>query len=101
MGVGLVPFPDPIHVDTSGLFFIAFPLGFFILGLQLYRKKNALLRTMSHAALIITAISVCTPVLLIFFQGIAIPEMIILVPGFLWCLWYGLHLVQQYNTTDP
>lgn len=101
MGVGLVPLPDPIHIDTSGLFFIAFPLGFFILGLQLYRKKNALLRTMSRAALILTVISVCSPVFLIFYEGIAIPEMIILVPGFLWCLWYGLHLIQQYNLTNP
>ena len=29
MGVGLVPLPDPIHVDTSGLFFIAFIERFF------------------------------------------------------------------------
>lgn len=100
MGVGLVPLPDPIHVDTSGLFFIAFPLGFFILGLQLYQKTNAFLRTMSRAALIFTVISVCSPVFLLFYRGIAIPEMIILVPGFLWCLRYGIHLVQHYHKTS-
>jgi hypothetical membrane protein len=95
IAVGLFPLPSPIHVETSGLFFIAFPLGFFILGIQLHRESNVFLRKMGHAALILPLISACSPSFLLFFRDIAVPEMTILVPGFLWCMRYGIHLVQH------
>ena len=44
IGVGMFPLPDPNHVDVSGLFFIAFPLGFLMFGLKMYKKNPDLSR---------------------------------------------------------
>jgi len=92
IGIGIFPLPDPNHVDVSGLFFIAFPLGFFILGLQLYKKKDVFIRKMGKFALVIGVISGLSPIILVSYAGIAIPEIIIIFPGFLWCFRYGLYL---------
>lgn len=92
IAVGIYPLPSPIHIDFSGLLFISFPLSFFALGIQLYNRKDIFLKKMAEYALLITIISACSPIFLLFNPGIAIPEMIILVPGFFWCFGYGLHL---------
>jgi len=87
IGVGIFPLPDPNHVDVSGLFFIAFPLGFLMLGLKMYKKRSRFIKNMG------ISIGGSTPIFLLFYEGIAIPEVIILFPGFFWCMTYGLHLV--------
>jgi hypothetical membrane protein len=94
IGVGLYPLPDPIHIEISGLFFIAFPFGFFIIGLSMYRKPNDFLHMMGLAALLIVILSLCSPIIFLFYSGIAIPEMMILIPGFLWCMYYSIHLLE-------
>ena len=91
--VGIFPLPDPFHIDFSGLFFIGFPLGFFILGLHMYKQKSDFLKNMGIFAFAIAFIAVCSPVFLIFYPGIAIPELLILIPGFFWCLRYGLYMI--------
>ena len=93
LGVGIYPLPHPNHVDISGLFFIAFPLGFLILGLRFYKKPIAFIRNMGLFALFIAIISSVSPLFLLFNKGIAIPELIILLPGFLWCMIYGIKLL--------
>ena len=92
IGIGIFPLPDPNHIDVSGLFFIAFPLSFLILGLQLYKRNNVFVRKMGRFALIIGIISALSPIILLFYEGIATPEVIIIFPGFIWCFFYGLHL---------
>ena len=93
IGVGVYPLPNPIHIDISGLFFIAFPLGFFILGLHMYKKQYHFMKNMGIIALVIAIISGCSPIVLLFFNGIAIPEIIIIVPGLLLCMRYGVNLI--------
>jgi len=93
IGVGLFPLPNPNHVDVSGLFFIAFPLGFLMLGLKMYKKRSRFIKNMGISALIIAIIGGTSPIFLLFYEGIAIPEVIILFPGFFWCMRYGLHLI--------
>ena len=93
IGIGIFPLPDPNHVDISGLFFIAFPLGFLVLGLHMYKQASSFIRNMGIFAFVIAAIAGCSPVFLFFYGGIAIPEVIILFPGFFWCMRYGLHLI--------
>jgi len=90
---GIYPLPDPSHIDFSGLFFIAFPLGFFILGLHLYKQKLKFLKDMGIFAFIIAIIAICQPIYLIFYPGIAVPEILILIPGFFWCMRYSIHMI--------
>jgi hypothetical membrane protein len=97
IAVGIFPLPDQYHIDFSSLFFIAFPLGFFALGLKMYKMKYEFIKKMGIFALIIGIVAACSSVFLIFFQGIAIPEMLILIPGFIWCMIYGLHLIFSNN----
>jgi len=92
VGVGIYPLPSQIHVDFSGLLFISFPLAFFALGIQMYKKKTIFIKKMGKYAFIHSAISACSPISFLFYPGIAIPEMIIIVPGFLWCFRYGLYM---------
>ena len=93
VGVGACPLPNQIHIDISGLFFIAFPLGFFILGLNMYKNQYHFIKNMGIIALTIAIISGVSPIFLLFFNGIAIPEIIIIIPGLLWCMRYGLNLI--------
>ncbi len=93
MGVGIFPLPSINHVDLSGLFFIAFPLGFFVMGVRLFRQQGGILKRIGLEALVVTAIAACSSVFLLFFSGIAIPEMFVMLPGFLWCTRYGIYLL--------
>jgi len=96
IGIGIYPLPNPNHVDVSGLFFIAFPLAFFILGLgfQRYKKDSSFFRKMGIYALIIAVISVVSPALLFFYNGVGVSEAVIMFPGFLWCMRYGVYLLR-------
>ena len=93
MGIGFFPLPDPNHVDVSGLFFIAFPLGYFVIGLQIFRKTCDFVCKMGYFAIIIGIVSLITPVFMYFHTGIAIPEFVIIMGGFIWCLIFGLGML--------
>jgi len=93
MGIGVFPITHPNHIHISGLFFISFPLGFFVLGLQIFRKKCDFICKMGYLAIIIGVVSLASTSILLFFSGIAIPEVIILVSGFTWCLVFGIYML--------
>ncbi len=95
IGVGLFPLPHQIHVEISGLFFIAFSLGFFLLGLKLYNHPLVQFKRLGKTALFVAFCSALSPIGLLFFPGIAISEIIILLPGFLWCSLYGMHILKM------
>ena len=91
--VGIISLPDPTHTDVSSLFFIAFPIGFFLVGIRTFNNPFDFFKKMGIFALIITFLSIISPVFLLFYKGIAIPEMIILFPGFIWCMIYGFYFI--------
>ena len=91
--VGIISLPDPTHVDVSSLFFIAYPIGFFLLGIRTFNNPVDFIRKMGLFALVIAILSVVSPLVLLFYKGIAIPEMIILMPGFIWCMIYGYYFI--------
>lgn len=93
IGVGIYPLPLPEHIDISGLFFIAFPIGFLIFGLVNYNSRTQFLKKMGYAALILVIIDAIAPLTLLFFKGIAIPEVIVIIPGFIWCLFLGFYMI--------
>ena len=87
--IGIFPLPSPYHIYVSVLFFISFPLCFLTLGLYLYKLKDSFKRKLGKSALTIPGIAVISPVFLLFFNGIAISEIIIVTPGFIWCMSYS------------
>ena len=99
IGIGFFPLPNPNHIDFSGLFFIAFPLAFFVLGLQIFRNKCDFICKMGIFAIIIGAFSLLAPIFLIFYNGIAIPEFIILTSAFIWCFAFGFKMLISKSLT--
>ena len=93
IGVGVYPLPMPEHVDLSGLFFIAFPIGFVIFGLVNRDSEIEFLKKMGRAALSLIFIFAISPIPLLFFNGIAIPEAMVIIPGFLWCMVFGFYMI--------
>lgn len=91
IAIGIFPLPHPYHIYVSELFFISFPLSFLTLGLNLYKIKDSYKRRLGISALIIACIAIISPVFLLFFNGIAISEITIVTPGFIWCMSYSFH----------
>ena len=87
--IGIFPIPNPYHMYVSELFFISFPLSFLTLGLYLYKLKDSSKRKLGIYALTITGIAIISPVFLLVFNGIAVSEIIIVTPGFFWCMSYS------------
>jgi len=99
IGIGFFPVPDPNHTMLSSLFFIGFLLSFFIIGVSLYMRLSHFVSRMGVFALIIAGVSMCTPLFLLFYEGIAIPELLIVIPGFFWCMVMGFYMVVGRDTT--
>ena len=93
IGVGIYPLPLSEHVDISGLFFIAFPIGFVVFGIVNYKSEISFLRKMGFAALSLLIIYAIAPITLLFVNGIAIPEALVIIPGFFWCMILGFYML--------
>jgi len=93
MGAGIFPLPGNLHIFTSSVFFISFIIFFLAFALKYIEDKSY--KNLSKIALIIVLISILAPVFLSINKGIAIPEMLILIPGFLWCLIFGFHIIRK------
>lgn len=93
VGVGVYPLPTPEHIDLSGLFFIAFAFGFLVFGLNNYKNQDNFLKKMGIFALIVVVFAAIAPLSLFFVSGIAIPETMIIFPGFIWCLFFGIDMI--------
>lgn len=93
IGIGVFPLPNPNHIFISGLFFIAFPIGFLLLGMMLINKKNSFLRKMGFYALFNSILAVFSAFLLLFLKGVAISEALIVIPGFIWCMLFGFKIL--------
>ena len=93
IGIGLVPLPNKEHIYMSGPFFIGIPFGFLVLGLQMRNRVEEFFRKMSLFAFIILILIAISSVTLLFFEGIAIPEILVIGPGFLWCSVFGFKML--------
>ena len=97
--VGFVPLPDPEHVYISGLFFVAFTISYLVNGITLYQNKTGFYKKMGVFALFVTLLAIISPVFLLFYEGIALSEITILFPGFLWIFVYGIFLLISKSNT--
>jgi hypothetical membrane protein len=79
-----------LHFIVSAIFFISLTVGILIVGITL--RNNPYEKNLGNAAIIISVICFISPISLYFFDGIAIPEMIICFFIFLWYMSYGVKL---------
>ena len=93
VGVGFYPLPTSEHIGLSGLFFIAFTFGFLVFGIKNYKNQVDFLKKMGVFALIVVAFATVAPISLIFVSGIAIPESMVVLPGFIWCFVFGIYMI--------
>jgi len=94
IGVGL--FPKTIfmlHYISSAAFFLLVVLALFLIGIAM--KQNHLDDRMGMMAILFALFACCSPFFLNLFGGIAIPEMVVVFPAFLWCMMYGLKITIQ------
>ena len=56
------------------------------------------LNKMGYFALINSAIAVFSGFLLLFLKGVAIPEVLVVIPGFLWCSVFGFKILFGFDT---
>lgn len=94
IGTGLFPLNlFVLHYVSSLTFFITLILSLFIIGFTL---KNSKIEYKLGVATIFFAIIACISLILLkFLEGIAIPEVIVCIPPFIWCMTYGLKLVKN------
>ncbi|UCH71671.1 MAG: DUF998 domain-containing protein [Thermoplasmatales archaeon] len=95
IGVGLIPLPSIYHVLVSVLFFVAFTYAFFAFGFLFFKDATSFLRNKGIFAIFILIIISISAIFLLFLEGVAIPEMMVMVPGFFWCVLFGSKMVSS------
>jgi hypothetical membrane protein len=92
--IGVFSLPHNYHMYVSGMFFVSFPLGFLITGILSYKSEDKFRKNMGVFALVVAIIAAISFALLFLLTGEAIPEMLVVLPGFLWCILYGYHMLK-------
>jgi hypothetical membrane protein len=91
IGIGI--FPETVyilHFIVSAAFFVLLAISLLIIGLTIKRNKSE--RTMGILAALFAIIAICSTILLLPFEGIAIPEAVSSLPAFIWCMVYGVKM---------
>lgn len=92
MGAGVFPLPSFWHIYVSSLFFVLFTLFFLLFGIKYFRDTSVFIKKMSLFSIVIVLISLFSLFFLFVFEGIAITEFLIIIPGFFWCMVFGVHM---------
>jgi hypothetical membrane protein len=95
IAVGLIPLPNIYHVLVSGLFFVAFSYAFLAFGISFYKDTTSFFRKIGIFAIFNLIIISISAIFLLFLKGVAIPEMMVIVPGFFWCVLFGSKMVSS------
>ena len=91
IGIGIFPETTyTLHFIVSAAFFVLLAISFLIIGLTIKRIKSE--RTMGIFATLFAIIAICSTILLIPFEGVAIPEAVSCLPAFTWCMVYGVKM---------
>ena len=91
IGVGL--FPKTIfslHYISSVVFFVFITLALLVLGITI--KRNKIEKNLAIITIVFACVAFSSIFTLQFFKGIAIPETIVFLPAFVWCMIYGLKM---------
>ena len=93
IGAGLIPLPNIEHIFVSSVFFVAFAYSFFAFAILFYRDSSPFFGKMGLFAIFNLIMFSLAAIFLLFFEGVAISEMIAIIPGFFWCTIFGSKMV--------
>jgi len=91
--IGIGAFPETVftpHFIASSTFFVLLTLSLLIIGLTI--KQDKFERSMGALATLFAIFAIGSIILLLPFEGIAIPESLVCFPAFIWCMIYGLKM---------
>jgi len=91
--IGIGVFPETVytlHCIVSSAFFVLLAISLLTIGLTMKRDQSE--RTMGILATLFAIIAICSTILLIPWEGIAIPETLSCLPAFIWCMVYGVKM---------
>jgi len=95
--VSVYPLPLYIHFYVSVPFFIFFPLSFLIIDFLNFKSKHNFKRKMSYFAFLVFLIAVISSVFLLVFDDVAIPEVLVVFPGFIWYMIFGFGIISNVD----
>lgn len=91
IGIGVFPETEYLlHLLVSASFFVLLILALLIIGLTI--KQNQFERNMGVLAAFFAFLAIASTVLLIPWEGIAIPESFSCFPAFIWCMIFGVKM---------
>jgi len=94
IGVGTYPTPEPLHEAFSGVFFITFSLSFLIIGSTANRREILdSFRIFKLIALFAFIVACLSLIIYFVYSWVAISEIVIIYPGLIWCMIYGIRLL--------
>ncbi|UCD13863.1 MAG: DUF998 domain-containing protein [Thermoplasmatales archaeon] len=91
IGIGI--FPETVytlHFITSAAFFVLLAISLLIIGLSVKQDQSE--RAMGILATICALLAICSTILLLPWEGIAIPETLSCFPAFIWFMMYGVKM---------
>lgn len=95
--VAVYPLPLDIHFYVSVPFFIFFPLSLLIINFLNFKSKHNFKRKMSYFAFLVFLIAVIFSVFLLVFDDVAIPEELVVFPGFIWYMIFGFGIISNVD----
>jgi hypothetical membrane protein len=94
MAIGLFPVPNILHEPFSMLFFISFSIAFLAIGIGIFNKsQTSFLFNMKVLAFFVPIAAIFSFIFFFFYNWIAISEILVIYPGFIWCMIYSVRLL--------
>ncbi|RLF50003.1 MAG: hypothetical protein DRN19_05255 [Thermoplasmata archaeon] len=96
MLIGIFPVPHILHEPISVIFFISFSIAFFSMGHTFYKESFLSFVTgIKILALMVVVSTIFAFLFFIFYNWIAISEILVFYPGFIWCMVYSVSLIRN------
>ena len=91
IGIGIFPGTGyALHFIVSTAFFALLTISLLFIGLTI--KQDQFERNVGMLAALFAILAICSTVLIVPWEGIAIPESLSCFPAFIWCMMYGVKM---------
>ena len=102
MLIGVFPVTHILHEPISMSFFISFSVGFLVIGHTFYKDNfPSFIIGIKILALIVVVSAVFAFIFFIFYNWTAVAEILVIYPGFIWCMIYSISLIRtDYSFRD-
>ena len=96
MLIGVFPIPHMLHEPISAIFFISFPVAFLIIGYTFYKDSfPSFIMGIKILALMVVVSVLFAFIFFFFYKWVAISEILVFYPGFIWCMVYSINLLRN------